>query len=46
MQEYNDPAVVAEMKARYDRPENRIERDGRPICRHCGLDWGSYVHGC
>ncbi|MGB8407149.1 MAG: hypothetical protein WCE30_24120 [Mycobacterium sp.] len=37
---------LAQAKATYDKPENRVVRDGKAICRSCGQDWDRLVHGC
>lgn len=41
-----DAARLAEMKAEYDKPELLVVRDGKRICRACGYDWDTLVHGC
>jgi len=37
---------LAEAKAKHDKPENKVVRDGRGLCRRCGGDWNRLVHGC
>lgn len=37
---------LAQTKAAHDKPENRVIRDGKAICRRCGQDWERLVHGC
>jgi hypothetical protein len=37
---------LAEPKARYDKSENRVIRDGKAVCSKCGQSWDRLVHGC
>jgi hypothetical protein len=49
MREWDLPrqaAELAEAKAAHDNPENRVIREGRAICKWCGLGWECMVHGC
>lgn len=50
MREWDLPRQATELaaaKSVFDRHWNRIELpDGTVICRRCGLDWETYVHGC
>lgn len=49
MSTHSDREVLAQIAADklvHDDPENRVIRDGRAVCRRCGRDWDSFVHGC
>lgn len=49
MKEWDLPkqaAELAEAKARHDKPENRVVRNGVAVCSKCGLRWDNLVHGC
>lgn len=37
---------LARAKEAHDKPENRIIRNGKAICRACGQAWDRLVHGC
>jgi hypothetical protein len=39
-------AQIAADKRVHDKPENRVVRDGQAVCKRCGRDWDSLVHGC
>lgn len=49
MREWDLPRMAAELaaeKAKHDKPENRVVRDGVAYCGACGRLWDTLVHGC